>query len=92
MCLQLAPSQVSPVWKSRRAEGLQGQHLNKGPLAHPLWLLGVTRRPCHVGRQELLPGLENNKDGCQACARTRVCVCVCVCDMCVCEPVLERMP
>ena len=35
MCLQLVPSQVSPVWKNRRAEGLQGQHLNKHPLAPP---------------------------------------------------------
>ena len=43
-----------------------------------------------MGRQELLPGLGNNKDGCQAYAC--VYVCVCVCDMCVCEPVLEHMP
>lgn len=72
MCLQLAPSQVSPVWKYSRAEGVQGQHLNRRPLTTPLWLLGVRRRLCHVGRQELLPGLGNNKDGCQA----RACVCV----------------
>ena len=41
MCLQLAPSQVSPVWKYSRAEGVQGQHLNRRPLTTPLWLLGM---------------------------------------------------
>ena len=36
-----------------------------------------------MGRQELLPGLGNNKDGCQAYACVYVCVCVCVTCACV---------